>query len=154
MHIRVIAEETAIGTKRRLQGGRRPEQHRVWRKASLAPCLFIIMTIIGSALTAGSTSAQVDYPAVPVEQRADVILVLKPHTTFDLHVSSPAERIVEGDIVRLEKGVVPQTIVHTPNTMVAPLRAGVPVKLFLKAFRGRNAHYIIGVFPEWYGGQP
>jgi hypothetical protein len=34
------------------------------------------------------------------------------------------------------------------------LRAGEPVKLFLKQYRGRNVYYIIGIFPEWYGGQP
>ena len=118
-----------------------------------------MMAIIVPVLIASPTSGEVpgslvDYPAIPPEKLADVILALKPHATLPLHVPVPPERIVHGDVVRLEKGVVPLTIVHTPNTMVAPLQAGVPVKLFLKAFRSRNAHYIIGVFPEWYGGQP
>lgn len=95
-----------------------------------------------------------DLPTVPIEQRADVIVVLRPHVDFPLHFATAAERIISGDIDRVEKGVVPQTIVHTARTIVAPLRAGVPVKLFLKAFPNRNAYYIIGVFPESYGGQP
>ena len=64
------------------------------------------------------------------------------------------DRIVEGDIVRLEKGVLPQTIVHTRNTIGSPLQAGVPVKLYLKAFKDGHAHYIINAAPEWWGGQP
>jgi hypothetical protein len=119
----------------------------------------IFFVLFSGSVFAGPTSGQlpgfaVDYPAVPIEKLADVILVLKPHATFSLQVPSREERIVQGDIVRVEKGVVPQTIVHTPSAIVAPLQAAVPVKLFLKSFKNRNAHYIIGVFPESYGGQP
>jgi hypothetical protein len=118
-----------------------------------------LMGLIASAFTAGRVAGQDpsdigDYPSVPPEQLAEVILVIKPHATLSLHLPAPTDRIVQGDIVRLEKGVLPHTIVHTRNTMGAPLRAGVPVKLYLKAFKDGHAYYIINIFPEWYGGQP
>ena len=113
-----------------------------------------IMVAVAPPVSAQSSRSVVDYPSVPPEQLADVILVLKPHADHALHIMSPTERAVQGDIVRIERGGVPPLIVHTPHTMIAPLRAGEPVKLFLKQHRGRNAYYIIGIFPEWYGGQP
>lgn len=96
----------------------------------------------------------IDLPTMPIEQVADVIVVLRPHADFPLHFATATERIIGGGIDRIDKGVVPQMIVHRPHTIVAPLRAGVPVKLFLKAYPDRNAHYIIGVFPASFGGQP
>lgn len=95
-----------------------------------------------------------DLPTIPIEQGADVIVVIRPDADYPLHRAASTERVIRGDIRRLEKGPVPLTIVHTPRTIIAPLRAGVTVKLFLKAFANRNAYYIIGVFPESYGGQP
>ena len=95
-----------------------------------------------------------DFPAVPIEVAADVIVVLKPHVTFPLHLPTPTDRFVYGDIVRIEKGVQPKVIVHTRNTFITPLQAGVPRKLFLKAFPDGSGHYIIGNFPEWYGDRP
>jgi len=71
-----------------------------------------------------------------------------------LHAVVPGEQVIPGSILRVEKGVVPQMIVNTPNTIVGPLHAGVPVKLFLKSFKDRNVHYIIAVYPESFGGKP
>jgi hypothetical protein len=95
-----------------------------------------------------------DFPAVPIEVVADVIVVLKPHAAFPLHLPAPIDRFVYGDIVRIEKGVQPTVIVHKRNSFVTPLQAGVPRKLFLKAFPDGSGHYIIGNFPEWYGDKP
>src|SRR5436853_310179 len=39
-----------------------------------------------------------DFPAVPIELAADVIVVLKPHVTFPLHLPTPTDRFVYGDI--------------------------------------------------------
>src|SRR3989442_9959466 len=110
--------------------------HRGRRKVDIAVRLFIMPTI-ALLLIAGAASGQVPSSVVlrsPVapEDLADVILVLRPHVTLPLHVPAQAERLVEGDIVRVEKGIVPHMIVHTANAFVAPLRAGVPVKLLLK----------------------
>lgn len=121
----------------------------------------LIMLPLLAAPTAGQQHTERDvwdghdFPAVPPEQLADVIIVLRPHATFPLHVMMPTDRVVYGDVIRIEKGVLPHSIVHTRNTFITPLEAGVPRKLFLKAFSdGRSGHYIIGNFPEWYGGQP
>jgi hypothetical protein len=121
---------------------------------SLVPIAFMLMLLAASPAAGQGQHPVADYASVPIESLADVILVIEPHATLALDLPTPAERIVQGSIVRVEKGVVPHTIVHTSRTIVAPLRAGVPAKLFLKAFKDRNAHYIIGVFPGWYGGKP
>lgn len=88
------------------------------------------------------------------ETIADVILVLEPHDAFPLNVMTSAEQVVSGSVLRVERGAAPQRIVNTPNTIVDPLRPGVPVRLYLKAFKDRNAHYIIGVFPLPEGAKP
>lgn len=112
-----------------------------------------LLTAVGP--TAGQELTRLGHPpAVPIEKVADVILVLKPHAKHSLHMPATIDRLVEGDIVRVEKGVVPKMIVHTRNTLGSPLEADVPVKLFLMAFKDGHAHYIIGVFPEGYRGQP
>ena len=95
-----------------------------------------------------------EFPLVPIELAADVIIVLKPHATFLLHLPTPTDRFVYGDILRIEKGVQPKVIVHKRTTFITPLHAGVPRKLFLKAFPDGSGHYLIGNFPEWYGDRP
>lgn len=62
-----------------------------------------------------------------------MIIVIRPHTTFALNRPESTDRIIQGDIIRIEKGVLPKAIVHNRNSIGAPLRAGVPVKLYLKA---------------------
>ena len=125
---------------------------RTARVPCLAVAVIVLMLSVGPV--AGQGLRPLGHPpAVPIGQAADVILVLKPDAKYSLHIPATVDRIVQGDIVRLEKGTLPHTIVHTRSTMGSPLAAGVPVKLFLKEFRDGHAHYIIGAFPEWYGGQ-
>jgi len=71
-----------------------------------------------------------------------------------LNVPTAGEQIIRGSVLRVERGALPQLIVNTPNTIVGPLRVGVPVRLYLKSFSNRNAHYIIGVAPLPNGGTP
>lgn len=84
-------------------------------------------------------------PPVPLVESADVIVVFRPH--IDIVTISSVERVVPGDIERVEKGVAPRTIVYTANTFGAWVRAGERAKVFLAAFRDRDAHYIIGTLP-------
>jgi len=118
--------------------------------------------VVGAALvlvfSAGSVVGQglprLGYPRdVPLEQAADVIVVLKPHGRHSLHVPAIVDRVVHGDIVRLEKGGLPTMIVHTRNTITSPLEADVPVTLYLKEFRDGRGHYIIGVDHASEGGR-
>lgn len=87
----------------------------------------------------------IDFPALPLVDSADVILVLLPHA--DITTIAPVEGEVVGDIERVEKGTAPRTIIYTANTFGASVRAGVRVKLFLKRFADRDAHYIVGTLP-------
>lgn len=126
--------------------------------AGYALCLVLMvsLTVLLPAVAVGGqdSSGLADFPAVPPEQLADVIVVIRPHATLPLHFPMPTDRVVQGDIVRLEKGALPLTILHTRNTMGAPVRAGVPVKLYLKAFKDGHAHYIINISHDVGGGQP
>lgn len=92
-------------------------------------------------------------PAVPPGAIADVVLILEPDRTMALDVPAPVERVIRGRVLRLDRGVLPRTIVHTPHTLIAPLERGVPVKVYLKQFRGRDAHYVIGIFPASDGDE-
>lgn len=92
--------------------------------------------------------------AVPIEERADAVVVFKPHEKHTLFRPATIDRVIDGEIIRIEKGVRPKMIVHLKNAIVSKLEAGVPVKLFLKEFKDGHAHYIIGVFPEDYRSQP
>lgn len=136
----------------------RPPRHhdrRWW--CLLASVTFTCLMVAASVAVAADADEAKDiahYPAVPPEQLAEVIIVIRPHTTFALNRPESTDRIIQGDIIRIEKGVLPKAIVHNRNSIGAPLRAGVPVKLYLKAFKDGHAHYIINAFPEWYGGQP
>lgn len=103
---------------------------------------------------AGQGSGTVGYFGVPPEQVADVIVVFTPQINLPLQPVVPGEQVITGSMGRVEKGAAPQLIVNTPNTIVGPLKAGVPMKLFLKQFKDRNAHYIIAVYPEPSGGKP
>jgi hypothetical protein len=154
MRLRLTTENSRAAT---IHAGHGIGRQRA-RKISRVGCL-TTMVIIGLLTAAGPTAGQELTrlglpPAVPIEKAADVILVLKPHAKQSLHMPATIDRIVDGEIVRVEKGVRPTMIVHTRNTLGSPLEAGVPVKLFLMAFKDGHAHYIIGVFPEGYGGQP
>ena len=117
-----------------------------------AAVLMMLPLMISSA--ASHETESLAYYGVPPDQLADVIVVFKPQTNLGLHAVVPGEQVIHGSVLRVEKGVAPLTIVNTPNTIVGPLQAGVPVRVFLKAFKDRDVHYIIAVYPESIGGKP
>ena len=108
--------------------------------------------LMAAVLMAGHASGH--YPNIPTEQVADVVVVIKPRERYSLHLIATVDRIVQGDLVRVEKGVAPIVIIHTRNSFTTPIEAGVPVKLYLKAFKDGHAHYIIGVSPDPTGSRP
>jgi hypothetical protein len=113
--------------------------------------------MIAVVLTAGRAAGH--YPNIRLEQVADVVIVIKPHQKYSLHMPATVDRIIEGDIVRIEKGVQPLMVIQTPNTFTSPIAAGIPVKLYLKAFpdghaHHGHAHYLIGVSHSVSGSRP
>jgi len=103
--------------------------------AAAGPCEEQISQIVGG----------IDFPAVPLVDAADVIVVFTPH--IDIVTIAPVDRVVPGDLERVEKGAAPATIVYTKDSFGAFPQAGVRTKLFLKAFSDGHAHYIIGKLP-------
>lgn len=116
--------------------------------------IIILMTSRAADPAFGQEKDPLALVGVHPEAMADVILVLEPHEALPLNVPTVGEQVVRGSVLRVERGVVPTLIVNTPNTIVGPLRVGVPVRLYLKSFSNRNAHYIIGVAPLPNGGKP
>jgi hypothetical protein len=110
------------------------------------------MTVIAVVLSASHAAGH--YPNIPLEQVADVVVVIKPSERYSLHLPATVDRIVQGDVVRTEKGIAPIVIIHTRNTFTAPIEAGIPVRLYLKAFKDGHAHYIIGVASDPSGSRP
>lgn len=88
----------------------------------------------------------IDY-AIPPELIADSIVTYVPDMDMPLHKMEPTERMIEGEVIKVEKGVEPYLIIHNANTMIAPLKEGVPVKLFLKRHPDKDAYYPIAIFP-------
>ncbi len=82
--------------------------------------------------------------ASPIEL-ADAVVIYVPSHHHDLNKVKPHERFIDGHAIKVEKGVAPVTIVHTANTFIRPLEAGVPVRLCLKKFLDREAYYIIAI---------
>jgi hypothetical protein len=99
------------------------------------------------------------WPAVPPVEQADVIVILVPADDHALHVPALVERPIKGHIVRLEKGQFEKgpfpepEIVHKPNTIIGPLKSGVPTRLCLKKLPNRNAYHPICVEPLKHGGK-
>lgn len=143
------------------------------RRALAAGVAFTSLLVLASSAAAGPCEDQIsqihggiDFPAVPLVESADVIVVFTPH--IDIVTIAPVDRVVPGDLERVEKGTEPATIVYTKDTFGAFLQADVRTKLFLKAFSDGHAHYIIGKLPPEilppavgvsvsatnYGGQP
>ena len=112
------------------------------------------MRPVARSVRPGHATGSLVLIGVHPETVADVIVVLEPQQAFPLNVPTPGEQVIRGSVLRVERGVVPQLIVNTPNTIVAPLHVGVPVRLYLKSFSNRNAHYIIGVVPALDWGKP
>lgn len=101
----------------------------------------------------------VSWPGIPLEDVADVIVIMVPAHDHRLNVPESVERPIEGQIIQTEKGVLEKgklpapAIVHTPHTITAPLNQGIPKKLYLKKFPDRDAYYLIGVDPVQGGGK-
>jgi len=130
-----------------------PKRARPEAGASVAGMTSLaVITMIAVVLIAGHAPGH--YPNIPLEQVADVIVVIKPRERQSLNLPATVDRIIQGDLVRVEKGVPPIVIMHTRNTFGAPLEAGVPVRLYLKAFKDGHAHYIIGVSSVPSASQP
>lgn len=92
--------------------------------------------------------------ATPPDQVADVIVVYTPEVDMDLDKMKPHERGFRGRIEKQEKGdAEPLVIVQRPNSMIMPLQAGVPVRLYLKRFDDRDAYYPIAIFPVSSGAE-
>lgn len=124
-----------------------------WAVGTAVLAVMVVCVSVGSVT--GQELPRLGHPpTIPLEQAADVIVVLKPHVRQFLDIPTVTDRVIQGDIVRLEKGVVPTMIVHTRNTFTSPLEANVPVKLYLKEFRDGHGHYIIGVDRVSEGGRP
>ena len=81
---------------------------------------------------------------------ADAIVVITPDTNYELHRAKKIMRIIKGSMHSNERSVVDITvgaITHAPESIVAPLEKGRPVKLFLRRYPGGNDYYITAVFP-------
>lgn len=113
-----------------------------WAALVAFASLIIVAPIAGAAPPCIIDVGLVDF-APPREETADVILVFSP--SVDYPPFAGTETVLQGDIQRIEKGAVPQTIVITAHTLWAGLQAGVPARLYLAKFSTRDAHYIIGV---------
>ncbi len=86
--------------------------------------------------------------AVHPELVADAIVEIIPDKDYPLATPVAKEQIVTGQILINERSVVGYgQIVHRPMTMIAPLKQGMPVRLYLKQYPERSAYYLIGVFP-------
>lgn len=85
------------------------------------------------------------FPAVPLEESADLMMYLVPDQDYALHITMPVDRTIQGKVVQLDKGdISPPAIVHPANSFTAPLRKGAPERLYLKKFPDREAYYVIG----------
>lgn len=90
------------------------------------------------------------------EQVADAIVVYNPMSRQALNKMEPFERVLNGRVEKQEKGRDahnPRVIVHKVDTMIAPLEAGVPVRMYLKRFPDRDAYYPIAIFPVSQGAK-
>lgn len=89
--------------------------------------------------------------AIPPETLADAIVDFVPDVDMRLDVASAVERTIPGRIMKNERGPEQlRAIVHTANTMIRPIEAGKPVKVFLKQFAERNEYYVIAILPITY----
>ncbi|MBI5379390.1 MAG: hypothetical protein HZA23_04460 [Nitrospirae bacterium] len=68
---------------------------------------------------------------VPLEESADAIVLLIPQKNMALHVPMRTEQVIQGKIIKAEKGQLPPQvlIIHTPNTITTPLEQGLPHEL-------------------------
>lgn len=85
---------------------------------------------------------------------ADAIVVYTPMANHALEKMETSERVLTGHIDSLEKGKSNQmVIVHRANTLIRTLKAGEPVKMYLKRFPDRDAYYPIAIFSAAQGAK-
>lgn len=126
------------------------------RVAVLAgPLAFNSLSAIASETSdAVARNSPMDY-AISPEALADAVVVFRPNANVALHHPSPINRPLLGEITKIERGIeAVEQIIHTANSIVRPLQAGVPVRLFLKRYPGPAAtYYLIAILPVSLGGQ-
>lgn len=111
---------------------------------------FTLMTFTCAYAQTSRTAADIDGVieyATPPELIADTIVTLIPNTNMALHKPETRDRIIPGLLKNIEKGTHPGTIIHRAHSMIMPLKANVPVKVFLKRFPDRDAYYPIAISP-------
>lgn len=85
--------------------------------------------------------------ATPPGDIADSVISFRPSIDMALDKAERTERIIEGEILETEKGIKPDLIIQNANTIIIPLKKGVPVKMFLKRFPKQEGYYPIAIFP-------
>jgi hypothetical protein len=98
-----------------------------------------------SPVSTKDLSQVIEY-ATPPEQVADSVVILVPDTEMSLNSPKGYERTIAGNIREVVKGVHPKVIIHPANSMILPIKAGVPMKVYLKRFADRDAYYPIAIF--------
>jgi hypothetical protein len=124
------------------------------KKHCLKLALMLAFSVCANAQEFADRSHEgvIDY-AVPPELIADSIVTYVPDMDMQLHKMETKERLIEGEVTKIEKGVEPKLIIHNANTMIMPLKEGVPVRLFLKRFPDKDAYYPIAIFPITSGAK-
>jgi hypothetical protein len=118
------------------------------KKHCLKLAFMLAFSVCVNAQEFGDSSHEgvIEY-AIPPELIADSIVTYVPDMDMSLHKMEKTERIIEGEVVKVEQGVEPNLIIHNAYTMIMPLKEGVPMRLFLKRFPDKDAYYPIAIFP-------
>lgn len=141
-----------------------------WRnrlRSLFTASILLFSTLLGSAAFSAPLSREQEEliknhlidKAVPPETIADAIVDFIPRSHMPLNVASREKRKIDGSVIKLERGsnkflnqnaAQMPSIVHSANTLIAPLKAGMPVKLFLKHNLESNDYYVIAIMPVNY----
>ena len=122
------------------------------KKHCLKLVFMLAFSVCVNAQEVGDRSHEgvIDY-AIPPQLIADSIVIYVPDMDMPLHRSETMERIIEGKVTKIEKGVEPNLIIHNAHTIIRPLKEGIPMRLFLKRFPDQDAYYPIAIFPMNFG---
>lgn len=117
------------------------------------PLVFNSLSAIADETSNKGKTRVVEHGARP-ELIADAIVIFRPNANMALNRPERMNRPLRGSITKVERGVVTmEQIEHKAGSIIAPLRANVPVKLFLKRYPGQEAkYYLIAILPTSYGG--
>lgn len=111
--------------------------------------LLLVLTA-SSAIAADYKPTAADIPEYVSDPKemAHAIVVYHPGADHTLNQMVTFERQLTGRVESQEKGgEMPTVIVQKANTIIMPLVAGVPVKMYLRRFPDRDAYYPIAIFP-------